>query len=128
MAVVFYKVTCPVCQMSAPKFARLQQAYPGRVAGVGEDPPEKLSAFKDRFGLGFESVEDASPYPVSDAYGVEVVPTTFLVDDGGVVQDVVESWDRDGLNRLSAGLAQMAGADPVTISEADDGLPSFRPG
>jgi hypothetical protein len=51
----------------------------------------------------------------------------FLVD-GGEVRDVVESWDRDGYNRVSVGLAERAGVQPVTASTEDDGLPAFRPG
>ena len=44
-AVFFYKVTCPVCQMAAPKAQGFEAGYPGRIVGVGEDPPDKLDAF-----------------------------------------------------------------------------------
>jgi thiol-disulfide isomerase/thioredoxin len=123
----FYKVTCPVCKLAAPVAERLQQAYPGRVVGVGQDDPEALRTFAQDFGVSFDSVQDPPPYPASDAYGVRSVPTLFLVD-GGDVLDVVESWDRDGYNRLSHGLAELIGADASTVSTPDDGLPPFRPG
>jgi peroxiredoxin len=124
----FYKVTCPVCQMAAPPVEGFQRAYPGRIVGIGEDPEEKLEAFAGEFGLSFLSVSDAPPYEASEAYGVRVVPTAFLVGDDGIILDTVESWDREGLNRLSERLAELTGAPYAPISEEGDGLPAFRPG
>jgi thiol-disulfide isomerase/thioredoxin len=127
-ALVFYKVTCPTCQMAAPAFERLAEAYPGTVAGVGQDPPDRLTSFGREFGMSFPSHADLEPYPVSDAYGIEHVPTLVVVDASGEVADVVESWDREGLNRASARLAGSLGIDPAVLSEPGDGLPEFRPG
>ena len=127
-ALFFYKVTCPVCQMTAPAVQALHRAYPGRVAAVGQDPEPKLRAFETRFGLQVATQPDPTPYVLSSSYGVRVVPTTFLVGTNGVIVDVVESWDRDGLNALSAELAKLAGLAYAPISEVGDGLPAFRPG
>jgi hypothetical protein len=126
-AVVFYKVTCPVCQMAAPAIERLAQAYPGRVFGVGQDPPAKLAAFGSTYGLTLPTTEDPPPYPASRAYGIRVVPTVVLVEAGSVA-DVVESWDRDRLNSLSRRLAESLGLENRPVSEPGDGLPVFRPG
>jgi peroxiredoxin len=114
--------------MAAPVLDRFEQAYPGRMHGVGQDPAPKLSAFSAEFGATFPSVSDAEPYPASSAYGIENVPTMVVVDGEGRVADVVESWDRDGYNRASATLAGLLGLDSVVISDAGDGLPPFRPG
>jgi peroxiredoxin len=127
-ALVFYKVTCPTCQMSAPALNGLERAYPGRVFGVGQDPPDALASFSERFGLSFPSVSDTGSYEASNAYGVEHVPTTVLVDGEGRVADVVESWNRDGINLLSSSLAALLGVEAATISSREDGLPAFRPG
>jgi hypothetical protein len=114
--------------MAAPPASSFQRAYPGRIQGIGQDPEEKLAEFDRTYGLGFPSVADIPPYDLSNAYGIRTVPTTFLVDTGSSIHDVVESWDRDGLNRLSKELASMLGTDVTTISEPSDGLPPFRPG
>jgi len=127
-AVFFYKVTCPVCQMAAPKAGAFATGYPGRIVGVGQDPVEKLAAFEAEYGMGFPSLSDAPPYDLSNAYGIETVPTTFLVGTDGTIVDTVESWDRDGLNRLSQELAGLTGRPYVPVSEQGDGLPPFRPG
>jgi len=124
----FYKVTCPVCQMAAPKVEAFEQAYPGRIVGIGEDPPQKLAAFARDHGTTFRVVPDLAPYPLSTAFGLRTVPTTFLVDVDGTILDTVEAWDREGLNRVSRRLSELVGAPYAPISEAADGLPRFKPG
>jgi len=127
-ALVFYKVTCPTCQMAAPAIDGFEGAYPGRIRGVGQDPPGALASFAERWGLSFPSVPDLDPFEASNAYGIAHVPTIVVVDAGGLVAGVVESWDRDATNRASANLASLLGVEPATISAEGDGLPAFRPG
>jgi len=121
VALFFYKVTCPTCQMVAPIAQRLAERQGERFVAVAQDPPEKVEDFSRRFETTFDSVGDLDPYPVSDAYGIRTVPTLFAVRSGEIV-DVVESWDRDGWNRV-AGVLGLGG-----ISHPGDGLPPFRPG
>ena len=123
----FYKVTCPVCQMAAPKVQAFEEAYPGSILGVGQDPKEKLLEFSRTSGMTFRSVPDLDPYDASNRWGIRIVPTTFLVD-GETVVDTVESWDRDGLNRVSKTVAEMTGTAYRPISDPADGLPELRPG
>ena len=120
-AVVFYKVTCPTCQVAAPVMERLARAQAERFVAVAQDPPDRARSFASEHGLTFSARSDEPPYPVSDAYGIRTVPTVFAVQDGTVV-DVAESWDRDGWNRVGEALG--AGA----LSHEGDGLPPFRPG
>ena len=126
-ALWFHKVTCPVCQLAAPVAQRLADAHADRVVGVGQDPAPELAGFSREFGTSFPVVADEAPYELSRAYGVRIVPTLVLVEDGRIA-DVVESWDRDGYNRVSARLAEMTGSPYVEISAEGDGLPAFRPG
>jgi thiol-disulfide isomerase/thioredoxin len=127
-AIFFYKVTCPVCQMAAPRLGDLARAFPGHVVGVGQDPPQELADFEGRFGMALGSRADLPPYDLSNAYGVRVVPTTFLLAADGAVLDVVESWDRAGLNGLARRLADLTGSEFRPVSSPDDGLPPYRPG
>lgn len=125
---LFYKITCPVCQMAAPKYEELSRLS-GRLAAIGQDPPDALEAFGHDHGFDPPTVvTDAPPYDISNAFGVRVVPTAFLIDDAGLVADVVESWDRESFNRMSRSLADLTGSDRVALSGEGDGLPSFRPG
>jgi peroxiredoxin len=127
-ALFFYKVTCPVCQMAAPKVASMAKAYPGRIVGIGQDPAQRLDAFADERGMGFPSASDPPPYPASRAYHVETVPTLFVIDARGTIVETVESWDRAGYNRASRTLGGLVGLAYHEVSEEGDGLPAFRPG
>jgi peroxiredoxin len=121
VVLAFFKTTCPVCQLAAPKVQALADGG-ARVIAVGEDPPAKLASYRDSYGQKVPTLTEAAPYEVSDAYGLASVPSLVLVGDDGSVRDVVESWDRAGWNRLAAS----AGSPP--ISDEGDGLPPFRPG
>jgi hypothetical protein len=124
----FYKVTCPTCQMAAPKVGLFERAYPGRVIGIGQDPSEELERFAREFEMPIRAVADLPPYEVSDAYGIETVPTLLLVGSDGRVEELIVAWDRDGFNRLSRRIARATGLEPTVISHPRDGLPALRPG
>jgi peroxiredoxin len=128
IALFFYKVTCPVCQMAAPRVASMAEAYPGLVVGIGQDPAQRLEVFADEHGMGFPSTSDPPPYPASRAYDVETVPTLFVIDAHGTVVEAVESWERAGYNRASRTLGDLAGLPYHEVSKEGDGLPAFRPG
>ena len=127
-ALVFYKSTCSVTEMAGAALATLGAAYPGSVSGVGQDPQEVLDTFATELGWTFPQVPDLAPYVASDAYGISSAPTVIVVDGHGRVADAVESWDRDGMNSVSATLAELLGVAPVLLSTPGDGLPDFKPG
>ena len=128
IALFFYKVTCPVCQMAAPKVQMFEDAYPGRILGVGQDPPEELARFGAEYAMSFRCLPDLPPYATSNAFGIEVVPTLFLVEGSGAILASAESWDREGFNAISRRLSELTGSPYRSISEPGDGLPPFRPG
>lgn len=124
---LFYKVTCPTCQISAPVAERFHRAVGDRFVGIGQDPREKLDQFAEELGATFTAISDQPPYELSNAYGIRVVPTLFVTGDGKVV-DVSESWDREGWNRLVAKMGALTGEAAEAVSWEGDGLPPFRPG
>lgn len=128
VGLLFYKVTCPTCQLAAPTMAAFHRAFPDKVIGIGQDPAGELARFTEDYGMGIASVEDAPPYSISRAYAIESVPTLYLVGDDGLVRESVGAWDRAGFNRVAAGLAESLGIDPVVVSTEDDGRPDFKPG
>lgn len=127
-ALVFYQATCSVTAMAGPALARLGEAYPGRVVGVGQDPPDDLARFAEEQSWRYPQVEDAPPYAASDAYEIVSAPTVVVVDGQGTVAAVAESWDRERMNVASATLARLLDAEPAVLSTPDDGLPEFKPG
>lgn len=127
VAIVFYKVTCPTCQMAAPPMERLYRAVGDRFAAVVQDPADRAAEFAAEYEASFPSIPDEEPYEVSKAWGVRVVPTLFVTANGRV-EDVVESWDREGWARAAARLGELLGTAVPRPSEEGDGLPLFRPG
>ncbi len=120
-ALVFFKVTCPVCRMVAPKVTALA-AGGVPVVAVGEDPPAALRRYAREHDQQVPTVSEAAPYRVSSAYGVSTVPSLFVVEADGMVSDAVGGWDRDRWNAVAADFGAPA------VSAAGDGLPVFRPG
>lgn len=121
VALVFFKVTCPVCQMVAPKVKAFDDAGL-RLVAVGQDPVPALDRYARRYDQAVTTVSEPPPFEVSTAYGITAVPSLFLVGADGVVVDAVGAWDRAGWNRVAT---TMGGPK---ISREGDGLPSFRPG
>ena len=119
--VAFFKVTCPVCQLVAPKLQALAEAG-ARVTAIGQDPAPALIAYAQRHGQQVPTVTEPPPYRVSNAYGITAVPTVFLVGQDGIVKETVAGWDRAKWNHLAA----TVGAPP--LSADGDGLPLYRPG
>jgi hypothetical protein len=123
----FYKVTCPTCRLAAPTMRFFEDAFPGRVIGIGQDPEDDLARFSLELGMDIRSISDSPRYPLSDAYDIVSVPTLYLIRAGRVLESV-GAWDRAGFNRVAQRMAQLTGADPVWVSTPDDGLPDFKPG
>ena len=79
-AFVFYKSTCSVTEMAGTAIAKLGDAYPDSITGVGQDPPDTLDAFATKVGWSFTQVPDLAPYVASDAYGIQSAPTVVVID------------------------------------------------
>jgi peroxiredoxin len=118
----FFKVSCPVCKMVAPMLTKLAEGG-ARVVAVGQDPPEAIKKFNEAEGQRVPALSEPDPFTVSDAFGLEAVPTIFLIGPDGEIQRAIPGWSRDMWNELAtaAGLSE-------PLSTPDDGLRPFRPG
>ena len=118
----FFKVSCPVCKMVAPMLTKLAEGGV-RVVAIGEDPPQAITRFIEKENQRVPSASEPAPYEVSDAFGLEAVPSIFLIAADGEIQRAVPGWSRDTWNELAAaaGLSE-------PLSTPDDGLRPFRPG
>jgi len=106
---VFYKVSCPTCQLTLPFVGRMHRAYSPALSflGIGQDPPREVSLFAEKHGLDFPQLPEPPPYEVSFAYRVQVVPTLYLIE-GGRILWVEESFVRSSLESLNRELARRA--------------------
>jgi peroxiredoxin len=118
----FFKVSCPVCKMVAPMLTKLSEGGV-RVVAVGQDPPETIAGFIDAEGQRVPTVSEPAPFEVSESFGLEAVPSIFLIGPDGEILQAIPGWSRDLWNAM----AEAAGMDEP-LSTPDDGLRPFRPG
>src|SRR5579862_8240569 len=83
----FYKISCPVCQLTAPYLQRLAANSTIQVIGISQDDASATRGFLQRFGATFPTLLDLSSedYPASNAYGITSVPSLFLLERDGTI-------------------------------------------
>lgn len=119
----FYKISCPVCQLTAPYLERLSASTELQVIGISQDDVQATEGFNQRFGVTFPTLLDqsAESYPVSNAYGISSVPTLFLVDTDGRVAKSFAGFSKRDIEELG----DRAG---VAVFQASDNVPEWKPG
>lgn len=119
----FYKISCPVCQLTAPYLERLAGGGKLQVIGVSQDDDDATVGFTDRFGVTFPTLLDqaAEGYPASNAYGISSVPSLFLVEQDGRVSKSFNGFSKRDLEELGG----RAGAAPF---RPDEKVPDFKAG
>jgi peroxiredoxin len=130
---VFFKVSCPVCQMALPYLDRIFRAYAQSgaftFAGVSQDNAADTKAFIRQFSISFPMLLDpAGKYPVSNAYGLTNVPTTFLISPEGEIDFATVSWSKADVEQLNRRLASMSNAATAQIFQPGENVSEFKPG
>ena len=118
---VFFKVTCPVCQLTLPCLERIH-AGSLPIYAISQNDPERTREFNREFGVTFPALLDTeeSGFPVSDAFGISSVPTMFLVESDGTISRVCEGWRKTEIEWLGdkAGVRPFAPTDNVPAWKA----------
>ncbi len=107
----FFKVSCPVCQMTWPYLERLSSGGKLTVIGVSQDDPAATEQYNQRFGITFPTLFDRAKdhYPASNAFGITNVPSLFLVEQDGSIGRAVAGWSRRDIEALEP----LAGAQAI---------------
>jgi peroxiredoxin len=102
---VFFKISCPICQLTFPFLERIHQAGSVRIFGISQNDVPDTYDFIREFGVTFPTLLDTeeSGFPASNDYGISSVPTMFLVEPGGVISQVIEGWRKRDMEALAAG-------------------------
>ena len=111
----FFKITCPVCQLTFPFLERLHTPGTMPIYGVSQNDPEDTREFNSRFGVTFPTLLDREEdeFPASNAFGISSVPTMFLIERDGIVSRVIEGWQKKAVEQLGA----QAGVEPFRPGE-----------
>jgi|SRR5579871_4423505 len=119
----FFKVNCPVCQLTFPYLERIHT--PGRlpVYGISQNDSADTRDFNRRFGVTFPMLldEESANFPVSNAFGISTVPTLFLIERDGTVSRAIEGWRKSDIEALGA----QAGVQPF---RPGDSVPEAKAG
>jgi peroxiredoxin len=121
----FFKITCPVCQMTFPFLERIHAAAKDAlpIYGVSQNGARDTRDFARQFGVTFPMLLDREDdgFPLSNTFGISSVPTVYVVDRGGVIASVIEGWSR----RDIAALGERAGVNPL---RPGDNVPEWKAG
>ncbi|MBZ5724500.1 MAG: TlpA family protein disulfide reductase [Acidobacteriia bacterium] len=119
----FFKVTCPVCQLTFPFLERLHAGGTLAIYGISQNDAGDTREFNRRFGVTFPTLLDneENGFRASNAFGISSVPTLFLVERAGSVARVVEGWSKRDIEWL-------AGKAGVAAFRPDDNVPEWKAG
>jgi peroxiredoxin len=119
----FFKISCPVCQLTAPYLQRLSAHNAIQVIGISQDEAGATRGFLERFGVTFPTLLDLASegYPASNAYGLVSVPSLFYVERDGIIAQSFSGFSkRDFLE-----IGTRTGVAPF---QPDDHVPEWKAG
>lgn len=129
---VFFKVSCPVCQLALPYFDRIYKAHGSSgkftFVGVSQDNAADTEAFNRRFGVTFPVLLEEKGYAVSNAYGLTNVPTVFMISPSREIEFSSVSWSKAEVQELNRKLAKLNNTAPATVFPPGEQVPEFKPG
>lgn len=129
---VFFKISCPVCQYALPFIERIHKAQGNKnvtIVGVSQNGKRDSEMFMREYGISFPVLlDDTAAYPVSNAYGITNVPTTFLIAPDGDIEVSSVSWAKKEIDEINRMVAEANGAKPTPVFRANEQVAEFRPG
>lgn len=113
--VALFKVSCPVCQYTLPFLERLSKSDNLEVIAISQDSLAETERFRAQFGVTFTTLLDEAHrgYPVSNAFGVEHVPSLFLVEPDGQISMSGEGFSKRELEAVG----RLVGMEPFLPGE-----------
>lgn len=127
----FFKISCPVCQFTFPYLQRLAERYSGdsaTVIAISQDDARGTMEFNREYGVTFTTLLEGAGYTVSNAYGLSMVPTIFLIESDGKVKVSSMGFDRGELEKIAAELSQRRKVAAGPLFHADETVPAQKPG
>lgn len=107
--VVFYKSECGASLAAAPLLPRFA-SISGLTVVAGRRRGERGLCAKALSRSPVRVLLDPPPWKASDAFGVAVTPTLFLIAKDGRIECAVEGFDRKAANDLAASAARLCGS------------------
>lgn len=127
----FFKVSCPTCQYTLPFLERIYRQLRDKgvqIWGVSQDNARDSQRFAQEFGVTFPIVIDADRYATSLDYGLQCVPTLFLVAPDGHVEITSDGFTKSDLLDIQRSLTRHLAATPAELFKPGERIPEYKPG
>jgi peroxiredoxin len=129
---VFFKVSCPVCQYALPFLDRVYQANRAAnvtVLGISQDNARNTNDFMREYGVTFSvALDDPAKYAVSNAYGLTNVPTIFYVAPSGEVEISCVGWSKADVEAINQKMAEYRRHPPAPLWRNGEDIQELRGG
>ena len=131
VVLAFFKVSCPVCKFTFPFLERLHDRYKSdsvAFLGISQDNASATRDFAQSFGVTFPILLDDASYTVSNAYGLSMVPTVFLVEPDGSVKISSMGFVKADLESIADSLADRENLTRTPVFLKTESIPANKPG
>ena len=133
MVLVFFKVSCPVCQYALPLLERVFQANRAAnvtVLGISQDKAARHQGIScaNTASLFPVALDDPAKYAVSNAYGLTNVPTIFYIAPSGEIEVSCVGWSKADVEAINQKLAEHREQPPAPLWRKGEDIQDFRAG
>jgi len=129
--VAFFKATCPTCMMTMPVlnmlYDRHQKDANVRFLSVAQEPEAEARAFAEQYQIEMPVLLDSSPFKVSSEYKLTHVPSIFLVNAEGKIDQTIVGFAKKELESLSERLSIVTGKTVYELFSSVE-VPDYKPG
>jgi peroxiredoxin len=126
---VFYKFSCPTCQLALPYINKMYEAYGNdvRFLAIAQDDAGKTQQFVKDYNLTVPVLLDEAPYPVSRQYQLVSVPSIFLINPDHRIRYSGDGFVKQELLNLADVIAEKFGKPQIELFGTES-VPEFKPG
>jgi peroxiredoxin len=129
---VFFKISCPVCQFALPYFERIYQAAKGKsvtIIGISQNSKKDTDSFARQFGITYPmALEHTNSFAISNAYGLTNVPTIFYVNQDGIIEVSAVGWSKADIEEVARKVSAQTNLPPIPVIKPGEDVPAFRAG
>jgi peroxiredoxin len=129
--VTFMKATCPTCMLAMPFIDKLYRHHQNdsavRVVAVAQEDSKSAEAFAREYALSLPMVLDQAPYKVSVQYGLTNVPTMFVIDSDGKIEQTTIGFSKKEYLEVADRLGKVAKKPAAPLFEGMT-VPDYKPG
>lgn len=108
----FWATWCGPCREELPELDRVQEKFRKRgftvVAVTVDNELENIRGFLKKYDLKLQALWDRRK-KVVDAYAVEKMPSSYLIDRSGVIRFIHRGYSPEELKRIEAEIDEMLG-------------------